>query len=460
MGAPEEARLRDAIEYMREAEKNTEKGWFRKPDWDIAAQYFEKAGLAFKAGKSYEQAIQAFIKGSNAMIAAASLFMAGRAMENAGNVALQNLGQPERAADMYKRASELFMQNMTPDRAAEMLEKSAKAMEPISVDSAIELYIGACTIYESEDRARYATDTFKRTISLLVKHKRFEKAIEVLQRLGMVQKDSSNKTAYYKTLLSIIIVQLAAGDEVEAGRRFQAFCSVEGFIKSDESAIAHAMLDAFDQGDQAYYNQVANRQHVGFLDNEVARLARNIIISNDLIGGGYPDSNHPSIPPPHQQQYQQQSFYHQGPLSPTIQSNPFQPKQGPYSSQPYQSRYGQNDIYKAHPVSGNSSYPQQRPLSVGTDGRYEDSPPSSGPPPYSDERSESDWRALTEKPSSPFPTGSAPLSQPYQRQPLPQQQQSQSHHNQPSQLRHSQQGGAPASRNYYEDAEDEDGGLL
>lgn len=55
-----------------------------------------------------------------------SLFMAGRALENGGNIALQNLGQPERAADMYKRASDLFMQNMTPDRAAEMLEKSAK----------------------------------------------------------------------------------------------------------------------------------------------------------------------------------------------------------------------------------------------------------------------------------------------------------------------------------------------
>lgn len=52
--------------------------------------------------------------------------MAGRALENGGNIALQNLGQPERAADMYKRASDLFMQNMTPDRAAEMLEKSAK----------------------------------------------------------------------------------------------------------------------------------------------------------------------------------------------------------------------------------------------------------------------------------------------------------------------------------------------
>lgn len=54
---------------------------------------------------------------------------------------------------------------------------------------------------------------------------RFEKATEILLRLGNVQKDTANKSAYYKTLLSVIIVQLAAGDEVEAGRKFQEFCA-------------------------------------------------------------------------------------------------------------------------------------------------------------------------------------------------------------------------------------------
>ena len=66
--------------------------------------------------------------------------MAGRALENGGNIALLNLGQPERAADMYKRASDLFMQNMTPDRAAEMLEKSAKYVFPSALFNSGSLY--------------------------------------------------------------------------------------------------------------------------------------------------------------------------------------------------------------------------------------------------------------------------------------------------------------------------------
>ncbi|KAG0303729.1 hypothetical protein BGZ98_006351 [Dissophora globulifera] len=420
MGAVEEARLKDALQYLREADKNTEKGFFKKPDWDIAAQYYEKAGQAFKAGKSYDQSIQAFTKASDAMISATSMFMAARAMENAGNIAQLNLGQSERAAELYKRASDLYMRNMTPDRAAEMLEKCAKVMEPLSADAAIDYYLNACMIYESEDRARYATETFKKTIALLVKHRRFDKATEMLQALGNIQKDTPNKMAYYKTLLSIIIVQLAAGDEVEAGRRFQAFCSVEGFVHSEESAVAHAMLDAFDHRDQAYYNQAAARQHVGFLDNEIARLARGIVVADDLIsGGGYVDAEGSS----QSQRQHQQPFYPQqqgpprplGPGSgPMRQPSPYQqvPKQpsypqshSPLPPQPYQPPlHEKKDVYHGRPISQSSDYRQQpAPASLGS------SRPSSviaaHPPPYSNERSDSDWRALTEK--QPLP-GSQP----------------------------------------------------
>ncbi|KAI1315278.1 hypothetical protein EDD11_001010 [Mortierella claussenii] len=414
-------------------------------------------GQAFQAGKSYEQAIVAFVKASDAMVSATSLFMAGRALENAGNIALQKQSQPRRATDLYKRASGLYLQSMIPDRAAEMLERSAKAMEPVSVDSAIDLYIGACTIYEAEDRARYATDTFKRTISVLVKHRRFEKAIEMLQRLGNVQKVTPNKLAYYKTLLSIIIIQLAVGDEVDAANRFQAYCSIEGFAQSEESQVAHAMLDAFDQGDQEYYNQTAARQHVGFLDNEVARLARNIIISNELaLDGGIVDpakvSNPPGthIPLPQTYHYNQQSVtlirpfqpvlqqrhpaYHQAPESrPAVGAPPFyqnhhhcdrqrQPILAPQSNPHHQTpligtvalgTYGQKDVYHAYPVpfpvatttattttfpySSNDHLQQGLPLSAAA--LYDYSPSASTElPPYSDdERSEAqtDWHGQT-----------------------------------------------------------------
>ncbi|KAG0366006.1 hypothetical protein BC939DRAFT_448103 [Gamsiella multidivaricata] len=447
MAGLEEARLKDAIKFMHEADKNTEKSWFKKPDWDIAAQYYEKAAQSFKAGKSYEQSVQAFIKASDAMISATSYFMAGRALENGGNVCLQNLGQPERAADMYKRASELFMQNMTPDRAADMLEKGAKAMEPISVEAAMDLYIGACNIYENEDRAKYATDTYKRTISLLVKHRRFDKATEILIRLGNVQAGTANKFAYYKTLLSVIIVQLAAGDEVEAGKKFQEFCAVDGFVRSEESAVAHAMLDAFEHRDQNYYNQAAARQHVGFLDNEVARLARSIVISNDLIsGGGYVDGPPPPGPGPQNTR--------------NIFSNG-------YSSQPPPQQYNNNNSSFGNPnqYQGQPPQRQQQQQQPSTSGGYNITPTagarSTHPAHLQDERSEADWHALTEgaPPAAvPHHQQNQNMHQPYPQQ--PNQQQRSQPPQQPQQTQQPQQhpGVPPPGRNYYQDEEDD--GLL
>lgn len=52
--------------------------------------------------------------------------MSAKAMETAAQIVAQNMKQPERAAEAYRRASELFVTHGSGDRAAEMLEKAAK----------------------------------------------------------------------------------------------------------------------------------------------------------------------------------------------------------------------------------------------------------------------------------------------------------------------------------------------
>ncbi|CAG8713509.1 17344_t:CDS:2 [Racocetra fulgida] len=125
--------------------------------------------------------------------------MAAKTTESAATIAALHLKQPERAAEMYKKASDLYLANMSPDRAGEMLEK-----EPVNVDNAIELYMAACSLFEYEDRGRHA------------------------------------------------------------------------FVQSEESAIASALLDAFEQGDQDLLTQTVRKQTVIFLDNEIAKLARGL----------------------------------------------------------------------------------------------------------------------------------------------------------------------------------------
>ncbi|CAJ0634277.1 10141_t:CDS:2, partial [Entrophospora sp. SA101] len=258
------SKIREAIKFLSEGDKATEKNWFKKPEWDIAGQRYEKAASSFKAARSYEQAIQAYQKASDALFKSDSLYMSAKAMESSANLASQQLKQPERAAEMYKKASDLYLAHMVPDRAGEMLEKGARALEPVNVDGAIEMYMAACTLFETEERGRFAIDTFKRTIAIMIRNKRFELATEILHRLNAIYTDSNNQQGINKTCLK-------------------------------ESAIASFLLDAFEQGDQELLEQAVRRQVVTFLDNEVVRLARSLQV---------PGASH-WPPPSHSSQLQQ-----------------------------------------------------------------------------------------------------------------------------------------------------------
>ncbi|XWS10333.1 hypothetical protein CRYUN_Cryun39dG0067400 [Craigia yunnanensis] len=48
--------------------------------------------------------------------------------------------------DFYKRASELYMQCDRPQPASDSLSKTARALEDVLPNNAIQLYINACVI--------------------------------------------------------------------------------------------------------------------------------------------------------------------------------------------------------------------------------------------------------------------------------------------------------------------------
>ncbi|KAL0076580.1 soluble NSF attachment protein [Phycomyces blakesleeanus] len=282
----EAQRIRDGVKFMQEGDKASSKGLFRKPDWDVAAGCYERAATSFKIAKSYDQAVQAYAKTSEAFFKAGANHLAGKAMESAALILTQNLGQPQRAAEAYQQASDLFMTQGSIDRAAEQLEKAGRAMETTDINAAIEMYSAACTLYEQEDRGRFAIDVFKKAISLLIKSKKYEKAIDMLQRQSVILQKMVSRSHLHKANLSILILILAIGDEVEAGKQFHIMCSDSGFSQSEEAEICQALLQAYEEGDQELMEQTVRRQHVNFLDNEVARLARTLTVPGEVLSSG------------------------------------------------------------------------------------------------------------------------------------------------------------------------------
>ncbi|KAI9321548.1 hypothetical protein BX666DRAFT_1851168 [Dichotomocladium elegans] len=275
----EAQRIRDGVKLMQEGDKASSKGLFRKPDWDVASGCYEQAAICFKNAKSYDQAVQAYMKASEAFFKADGTHLAGKAVENAAQLVAQNLNQPQRAAELYQRASNFFMTAGSIDRAAEQFQKAGRTLENTDINAAIEMYSSACSLYEMEDRGRMAIDIFKKATALLVRSKKYEKAIDMLHRQSAVLRKLTNRSHLFKANLSVMIVLFAIGDEVEAEKQFNAMCN-------EEAEIGQALLDAYEQGDQELLEHTVRRQHISFLDNEIAKLSRTLTVPGEMLSSG------------------------------------------------------------------------------------------------------------------------------------------------------------------------------
>ncbi|KAL7751325.1 hypothetical protein RI367_003185 [Sorochytrium milnesiophthora] len=259
-------------------------GLFWKPDWEAAAQSFEAAGAAFKTSKDNSSAVSAYTECADAWQKTNSNYMAAKAMEQgaACAVAMQDVNK---AHSMYVRTSELFVLNGSADRAAEILDKGAKSIEQMNPDKAIELYSESCALYEQEDRHRFAADTFKRGINICLKSRRFTPAIDLSQRLIEAYIKMSNRNGASKSVLTLIVVHLANGDEVAASKVFEQYVG-EQQLFGDELHLASDLLDAFAQGDAELLDKTVKKQGMTFLENEVVRLARSLRVEEGSGTGG------------------------------------------------------------------------------------------------------------------------------------------------------------------------------
>lgn len=59
-------KIKEALYYQKEAEEAARKGWFKSPEWDEAAQFYDKAGQIFGAHGLHDKAIECFEKAAKA----------------------------------------------------------------------------------------------------------------------------------------------------------------------------------------------------------------------------------------------------------------------------------------------------------------------------------------------------------------------------------------------------------
>jgi tetratricopeptide (TPR) repeat protein len=194
--------------------------------------------------------------------------MAAKALEGAAYIANQQLNQLQNAGELYKRSSDYYLAHGSADRAAEALEKAAKAWETIDSAKAIEFYTEALNLIESEDRPRAGTDIFKKAITYATKSLAWDVAIGFSKRLVELYIKLDQKHYLNKIILTTIILCLSKDDVNQAKNMYHNYSSGQ-FGGSEEARIANTFFEAIEEGNSDLLQSAAQSSAVKFLENEV-----------------------------------------------------------------------------------------------------------------------------------------------------------------------------------------------
>ncbi|KAJ3099443.1 hypothetical protein HK100_004886 [Physocladia obscura] len=309
------------------------KSFFGKPnpDYDGARPLFEQAALQFRNAKAYEYAVEALTKAAECYSKQDALYLAGKHIETAAVMQQTNGKNPKDAARLFKQAADIFVSHGSEQKAAECLEKAAKGLETVDVDLAINLYVEACEIYDSDDKPRSGVDTIGRFISLLVRSKRWPTAIEYSERLVDIWKRVDNIPSFNKQALATVIIVLSSGDSVEARKRVLTYEQSRGFYDSEEGEICHQLVESYENYDEEQLANILKRQQIKYLDNQIALAAQSLRI---------PGSGKPAAPQNTFNPVQKQQQYMQNSQLPQQQFQGYAdiPQQNPYAIQGFQPR--------------------------------------------------------------------------------------------------------------------------
>jgi len=252
----------------------------QKPDWEKAARSFQEAAKLYATcGPVYVRTyIDACKQCAVAFEKQDAYHPAAQHYEKAAVETAKTPAEAKDAVELYRQAARFYRLGESPDKAATIYMKAANLISETDIKLATELCSDACGVFEDENRGMFANDTFKQSINMLVKHKRFADAIALLQRQCKVYKAhiATFENDLHKNYLSIIVLRFHLTEYDAAEKDYKEFCADAKFVDSNDCTAADSLIDAWRQGSKEHLAKAIKLQTFEFLANSIAVLARKL----------------------------------------------------------------------------------------------------------------------------------------------------------------------------------------
>ncbi|EFX74438.1 hypothetical protein DAPPUDRAFT_200025 [Daphnia pulex] len=281
----------EGTELVQQAEKHLKTSLLKwKPDYELAADSYNKAATCFKTAKELQKAKDCLYKASDCYKQTKAFFSAAKSLDQA-IILLKELQEWKEISNIAHKACQLFQEHGSPDTAALLLDKSAKMIEAHLPEDALVLYRRAMEVVMIEDRPRQASEFATRAGRLLVKLGKYEDAINMLSREMNYHIAGENPAAVGRVLVVVVLLHLVREDVIAAGKAIQEW---GGNGQQDELQVAMNLHRAFDSEDAQAAERALADPFIRHMDVEYAKLTRVVPLPkgySDLENAARPKTN-------------------------------------------------------------------------------------------------------------------------------------------------------------------------
>ncbi|XP_055687919.1 gamma-soluble NSF attachment protein-like isoform X2 [Lutzomyia longipalpis] len=272
-------KIDEANEHIRQAEKSLKTGLLKwKPDYDVAADEYNKAGVAFRIAKEYEKSVECFLKCAENYKLNRSWFHAAKAMEAAVQP-MKEMGLLKKVPEFIEQAAVLYQQHGSPEAAIATLEKCSKFMENTHPDLAILLLNKAVDIVMIEDSSRQGIEYLNRLARLMVKHQFYDDATDAIRREIILNQKEESFQAIGRLAVVLVLVQLARADYVAAEKAFKEWGN---YCEPSEIQTLEMLLQGFDDEDPDLARRALSSPFIRHMDVEFSIMARDLPLPSGL----------------------------------------------------------------------------------------------------------------------------------------------------------------------------------
>lgn len=274
-----EAKIQQAQEHIQQAEKYLKTSLLKwRPDYDSAADEYNKAAMAYRNAKQYKECKDCLLKCSECNKQNRQLFHAAKALDQAILVC-KDLNDFNSIRNLAERACHMYQQHGSAQSGAATLDKAAKILEGNYPQEALALFQHALDVSMIEDSSRQATEYASKVARILVKLNMFDQAADAIRReIGLHQQNESYQQIG-RLAVALVLVQLAREDYVAAEKAFKEWgncCDVQ------EVQTLESLLQAYDDEDPDLARRALASPFIKHMDIEYAKLARELKLPKGL----------------------------------------------------------------------------------------------------------------------------------------------------------------------------------